>query len=141
MSFWQDILVHGLSRIRVVHRLPGRLRLHIPLISRIPQNWHPVLEMVEKLLPATGKISMVRVEPRTGNVLILYNPALSNEEEILEGLRTTLAWAWRHHERLGSLSPSDVETMIHRFREGCAEGIGAYLAETLQQEFSDALRP
>ncbi len=138
MNLWQEFLLRGLSRVRVVHRLPGRVRLHVPLLGHVPEPWRATLTIIEQILIMPEGISEVRIEPRTGNVLIIYNTTLLMEKEILETLRAVLAWARKHHEQLVHLTPQDAQTMLACFKKACAQGIGPHLAELLEKELPHA---
>lgn len=138
MSLWHEFLLRGLSRVQVVHRLPGRLRLHVPLLGHVPEPWRGTLTIIEQILIIPEGISQVRIEPRTGNVLICYDTNLLLEKDILETLRAVLAWARKHHEQLVHLAPRDAQTMLKSFKKACAQGIGPHLAELLEKELPHA---
>jgi len=138
MNLWHEFLMRGLSRVRVVHRLPGRLRLHIPLLGHVPEAWRDTLTIIEQILRIPQGISEVRMEPRTGNVLIIYDTNLLREKEILETLQSVLAWARKYHENLLHLTPQDAQVMLKCFEKVCAQGIGAHLAEQLEKELPHA---
>ncbi len=138
MNLWHEFLMRGLSRVSVVHRLPGRVRLHIPLLGHVPEAWRETLTIIEQVLRIPEGISEIRMEPRTGNVLIIYDTDLLREKEILETLRAVLAWARKHHDQLLRLTPQDADTMLACFRKACAEGIGPHLAELLEKELPHA---
>ena len=138
MNLWQEFLLRGLSRVRVVHRLPGRVRLHIPLLAHVPEDWRGTLTIIEQVLRIPEGISEIRMEPRTGNVLIIYDAHLLMEQDILETLRAVLAWARKHHDQLLHLTPQDADTMLACFKKACAEGIGPHLAELLEKELPHA---
>lgn len=65
---------------RVIHRLPGRLRVHVP-------GWEPrdrlALEAAIAELPGIGR---VRASPPTQNVLVQFDPSATAEEDILAAL-------------------------------------------------------
>lgn len=73
-------------RHRVVHRLPGRLRVHVPALKRVEPPYGPV---VDALIPALARhegVSGIEVSPTTGNLLIQYNPRALTEREVLDWL-------------------------------------------------------
>ncbi len=138
MSVWRDMVLQSLARVRVVHRLPGRLRLHIPLLGHVPDAWRPSFGLLEQILLIPNGMSAVHIEPMTGNVLIVYDPDCLREQDILDGLKAALAWARRHQTHLAALKHEDAERLIRTIKSACADGIGAHLAEALKKDFPDA---
>jgi hypothetical protein len=62
----------------VVHALEGRLRLKVPEIKGAAAK---ALELERHLQQLHG-VECVSASPATGSVLILYNPGVSDQEEI-----------------------------------------------------------
>jgi copper chaperone CopZ len=66
-----------------LHALEGRLRIKIAeLKGSIPTAFD-----IERDLCALDGVSSVTANPRTGNVLILYEPGVTTQAEILAALR------------------------------------------------------
>ena len=60
-------------RVRVVHdAVPGRARLHLNGLYGAP----PLAAAVERDMAGMVGVSAVAASPRTGNVLVLFDPAL-----------------------------------------------------------------
>jgi hypothetical protein len=87
-----DASPHGTSRRqwvpveepRVVHALPGRLRVHLP-------GWTgDGTETIERKLAQAPGVTRVRANMATGNVLILFDPAATDEQTLLALLRLLL---------------------------------------------------
>jgi copper chaperone CopZ len=66
-----------------LHALEGRLRIKIAELK----GSTPTALDVERELRALDGISSVTANPRTGNVLILYDPGVTTHAEIIEALR------------------------------------------------------
>lgn len=64
--------------IRVVHHMPGRLRLRVPARAQ---------EMVADALRSAPGIRSASWSPRTGRFLILYDPEHTTAQDILDPLR------------------------------------------------------
>ncbi|HET9018392.1 MAG TPA: HAD-IC family P-type ATPase, partial [Acetobacteraceae bacterium] len=61
-------------RVRVLHAaLPGRARLHLTGLHRAPA----LAATVERGMASLAGVQRVSANPRTGNVLVLFDPALS----------------------------------------------------------------
>jgi hypothetical protein len=75
-------------RPRVVHRLPGRLRVQL-LSPRLLRNARrDVVELVIELIAVPEPIVAVRGDTRTGTVLIRYEPGRVTEADIVAFLHT-----------------------------------------------------
>ena len=68
-----------------LHALEGRLRIKIESVRGCSE----MAEDVETLLAAIDGIEGATANPRTGNVLVLYNPARLTEDEIIDLLQDT----------------------------------------------------
>jgi cation-transporting ATPase V len=77
-----------------VHALEGRLRLRIPRVKGAAEQ----ARAVERLLLQVTGVEYVSANPLTGSVLILYNPRLRQQEDLVSALRES-----------GYLSPSGRE--------------------------------
>jgi hypothetical protein len=65
---------------RVLHALPGRIRVHLPgwtADERAP---------LEQRLRAIEGVRTARADPRTGNVLVQFDPGATDRDSILEAL-------------------------------------------------------
>src|SRR2546430_14976 len=67
---------------RLLHALPGRLRVHLPRWRGGEQRG------IERQLRALAGVRSVQVTPLTGNVLIRFDPAATNAQALLTALRT-----------------------------------------------------
>jgi copper chaperone CopZ len=67
-----------------IHALEGRLRIKVVEMKGRPGTaW----ELEGKLQTLDG-VDEATVNPRTGNVLVLYDPALTNQHELVDALRS-----------------------------------------------------
>src|SRR5438128_1897710 len=67
---------------RLLHALPGRIRVHLPEWQGDGQR------NIERGLHALPGVRSVQVTPLTGNVLIRFDPAATNAPALLTALRT-----------------------------------------------------
>jgi hypothetical protein len=75
------------NQVRVVHHLPGRLRIHIPLLERLSPGWQrykPDLIEIIKRKPGFVDIDFSII---TGRVLIRYEPHQITQTQILQWFR------------------------------------------------------
>jgi hypothetical protein len=75
--------------ISVVHRLPGRLRLHLSNGSEDER------EYLEQIIARARGVRSVRANSLTGNVLIHYDTASTDEPAVLDVVRNALIVAGR----------------------------------------------
>src|SRR5438128_8730425 len=67
---------------RVLHSLPGRIRVHLP-------GWSGQGKRdIEKQLRQVCGVRSVQANPLTGNILVQFDPAITNEQTIIELVRT-----------------------------------------------------
>jgi hypothetical protein len=66
-----------------LHALEGRLRIKVPVVKGAPDR----ARQLEDSLGGGEGVVEVSANPRTGNVLILYDPTRTNQEQIVDALR------------------------------------------------------
>ena len=71
-----------------MNRLPGRLRLYIPLLEKLPRRWHTLADLSVELIMLQTGVTSVKIEPVTGNVLLHYIPQQIDEPGIITWLKT-----------------------------------------------------
>ena len=76
------------SYYRIAHRLPGRIRIQIPALEKLPDNWRIYLGPSAELIRMKKGIETAEIQPLTGSLLIDYDPAKINEAAILTWLET-----------------------------------------------------
>ncbi len=104
----KQLLIAPLLRPQVVHRLPGRLRVHLPALRRLPDSHLPLLEVIEGVLTVPVEILSARACSTTGNVLLIYNVEAVDEEELVgyvHGISRMLANHWKS---LAALPPGEL---------------------------------
>ena len=105
-----------------VHSLEGRLRIKIPRVKGAAGQ----AQEVERQLRQSLGVEYVSANPITGNVLILYNPGLTSQDDILSSLKV-----------LGYLSQPGPE-MVRRIgspstQPGMVEKVTATVAASLME--------
>ena len=71
---------------RVVHRLPGRMRVHIPALRQISIDFQKVVDVLLTKFSFPVGINVVTINFITGNLLILYESNRIQEKAVLEWL-------------------------------------------------------
>ncbi len=72
---------------KVVHHVPGRIRLQVPIIRKLS------IATLKELsaLPVPDGIKDIRANPVTGSLVITYDPALVNIENYVKEMVTNKA--------------------------------------------------
>lgn len=78
-----QLFLGPMLRPRVVHRLPGRLRVHLPALKHLPENNAQLLDVIEAVLAAPLEIESARACSATGNLLLTYDPARVADEQVV----------------------------------------------------------
>ena len=81
-------LTKFISAYRIVHRLPGRIRIHIPILKKLPKKWWIYRKPSIELIRMKKGIYAAEVQPVTGSLLIEYDPEIINETGVLKWLET-----------------------------------------------------
>jgi hypothetical protein len=71
------------TRLRIVHALPGRLRVHLPRLSAAT---HAEVGRALSPLRRLAGVRRVSASPITGNVLVTYDPCRIDESRLLATL-------------------------------------------------------
>lgn len=108
------LIVQWFLRPRVVHRLPGRLRLYIPAlrqVNHVQREWAFVLRDV---LGSPAEIETVEVNLATGSVLIRYHADQLTEGELLAFLEAVNRLVLQNWDRLAATPASDMSRVLPR---------------------------
>ena len=75
---------------RVVHNLPGRLRVHYSAMERLSSRWHRFSAPVAELVNIKQGIQDTNIQPTTGKVLITYDADALGDKDILKWLESII---------------------------------------------------
>lgn len=87
MSAYLAKLKKHFNRVKVVHRLPGRLRLSIPLLERLPSEWLRYKTDLVAIIKRQQGIENIELSVVTGRVLIHYDPRQISQTQVLQWMR------------------------------------------------------
>lgn len=113
---WATVCARVASRPRVIHRLPGRLRIHVPLLRRLQREHQGLADAVASLLAVPEGMQRVEVNLDSGNALLLFDPQQLTEREILDYLRGVLDIFLRHRERFAQVPPERLPLVVDRLK-------------------------
>ncbi len=92
-------------RYRVVHRLPGRLRVHAPALRRIDATRRPVIVAMIQDLGKPAGIGQLELTFMTGSILIEYDQYRLSETQVLDWLAMLRGLIGQTLSRLAALDP------------------------------------
>lgn len=113
---WMTELRAWFLRPSVVHRLPGRLRLRIPALTRLTDEQAEFAALWRDLLLTPAAIEAVDVNLRTGSALIRYDAARITERDLLAFLHSLNRFVVRHWERLASTPTAQLSRVLARLQ-------------------------
>jgi hypothetical protein len=108
-----DKVMKHFSRINVVHHLPGRLRIHIPLLARLGPEWQRYEAGLLNLIKLEKGLIDVELSIPTSRVLIHYDHRRTDKEKILQWLRKLAFMVYSDFLE----APSDSRQQIDSFLE------------------------
>ena len=95
------------SRPRVIHRIPGRIRIHIPVIRQVTAEFQNISSHLLKKINLPEGIISTNINYITGNVLVHYNADSIYENEVLTWIQDLKKIAFDISSRFESLSDSE----------------------------------
>jgi hypothetical protein len=106
-----------LSRIyspKVKHRLPGRLRLNVPILKKIPRRKENLFSKFEKLFLLPDGIDDVKASPVSGSIVVSYNPEEIKEENVIHWVGTLWRLIGENYDRLAEIELDEIDNVISR---------------------------
>ena len=103
------------NQIKVVHSIPGRLRLFVPNLSKVPEELKKYDNEVKKLILSKKGIKSVKYSYITKKILLYYDPNLISEKEILEWMNKVWKTVVNHPELYENKSLKEIEDNLEIF--------------------------
>ena len=114
-----DLLLRRELHPRIAHRLPGRVRIHLPALKRLASLNGDVTTPIENYLSLPIGVETVSVNTRSGSVLVCYRTGTLSESEVfqrVQSLCTRVRQQWSH---LKNLDPAENSDEILRCLQAC----------------------
>ena len=106
-----------LARPRVVHSLPGRLRLQVPLLKKVGSDNQHWSDLLCTLLKVPEGIEEVSANSVSGTVLLNYDTKLVSEREILSFITSLSRVLVSQRDDLARLLKNDSDTIFNCLRD------------------------
>ena len=101
---------------RVVHNLPGRVRIHFPALERLSSRWHRYSAPVAELVKIKQGIQNTNIQPTTGSVLITYDADMLGQKDVFNWLDSIAAIVKDNVRNYTSLSEHNFESLLNRVK-------------------------
>ena len=103
------------NQIKVVHSIPGRLRLFVPNLSNVPEELKKYDDEVKKFILSKKGIKSVEYSYITNKILLYYDPNLISEKGILEWMNKVWKTVINHPELYQNKSLKEIEDNLEVF--------------------------
>ena len=101
---------------RVVHNLPGRVRIHFPALERLSSRWHRYSVPVAELVKIKQGIQNTNIQPMTGSVLITYDADMLGQKDVFNWLDSITTIVKNNVRNYTSLSEHNFESLLNRVK-------------------------
>jgi hypothetical protein len=105
-----------LAAPRVVHSLPGRVRIHFPALKRLSSRWYRYSAPVAELVKIKQGIQNTSIQPMTGSVLITYDADTLGQKEVFNWLESIATIVNNNVRNYTSLSEHNFESLLNRVK-------------------------
>jgi len=119
-----DFLLRQGLKPEVVHSLPGRLRVQIPLLKSVPPQWRPVADSLPRLLRVPEGIESVDFTPATGSLLFEYDQSALAERDVRNWIDAVVRTVIRYQDKFAKLKPADVPAVVERLEAALRGAVG-----------------
>lgn len=104
----EGILMGTVFRFKVVHSMPGRFRVHIPMAKKVPEQWQIDVNGLDIFKKIEG-VTEVDFSYVTGNALIHYDPDKTDEKTIVATAKKVMVELSKRRKELAHYSHRDKE--------------------------------
>lgn len=103
MNIVEQFLFRLYTKIKIIHSIPGRLRLSMPFLKEVPKEWqieNRYLEII-KLIEGVEDFDFSYI---TGNALIKYDKEKTNPEKLIIEIENIANIGKEHHKELSKFT-------------------------------------
>ena len=105
------------NKIKVVHSIPGRLRLQIPGLDKIPEDMKKYEHYTTSIIKMEQGIEDISYSYITSKVLVKYNPQLTNEKKIVDWFNFVWKKIVENEDVYNKMSVEEIEKNLDKFYE------------------------
>jgi hypothetical protein len=134
-------LIEAALQPRVVHSLPGRIRIHVPVLEKLPPTVSIENGQLIEVLSFFPGIQSLSFSSVTGNLLIHYDTQQMERDSILNGLRVIGRTLIKHRQRLESLDREGLTEFWMRLKDYLKSHSARILENGKEVDLPDDLWP
>ena len=108
---------HLFNQVRVVHSIPGRIRLLIPSLDKFPEQMKKHEHYITAIIKLKNGIKSVEYSYLTSKVLIEYDKDKLKEQDIVDWLNKIWKIIVDNEDVYQGMSVDDVDKNVKRFFE------------------------
>ena len=105
------------NKIKVVHSMPGRIRLLIPSLDKFPEQMKKHEHYITAIIKLKNGIKSVEYSYLTSKVLIEYDKAKLKEQDIVDWLNKIWKIIVDNEDVYQGMSVDDIDKNVKRFFE------------------------
>ena len=105
------------NKIKVVHSIPGRIRLLIPSLDKFPEQMKKYEHYITAIIKLKNGIKSVEYSYLTSKVLIEYDKDKLKEQDIVDWLNKIWKIIVDNEDVYQGMSVNDVDKNVKRFFE------------------------
>ena len=112
-----NLIKDSIASVRVIHSIPGRMRIHVPYLKKIQSM--PFNDMLWREENYSFISGVTSIEPNftTGNILIHYNNDIISSKKILQMINNFTSLVLKHKRQILALEEHKIPGTIKRVRE------------------------
>ena len=105
------------NKVKVVHSIPGRIRLFIPSLDKFPEQMKKYEHYITAIIKLKDSIKSVEYSYLTSKILIEYDKMKLKEQDIVEWLNKIWKIIVDNENVYQGMSVDDVEKNVKKFYE------------------------
>ncbi len=105
------------NKIKVVHSIPGRIRLSVPGLSNVPENMRKYEHYTSSLIKMEKGIKDISYSYVTGKVLLTYDKDVTDEKKILDWINFIWKKVIDNEDVYNKMQPEEIEKNLDKLYE------------------------
>lgn len=104
-------------KIKVVHSIPGRLRINAPAIKKVPREWQIKDDNIASTFKAIKGVKEIEFSYITGNILIKYDQNENDEKGILKSVKKMIQILLSYRKEFENISMDQLKDEIAKMSQ------------------------
>ncbi len=105
----------ALNKVKIIHSIPGRIRLFIPLLNKVPEELKKYENYVSSILKLKTGINKIDYSYTTSKILIEYDKNKLNEKDIVNWMNKIWLIILDNRNLYKNISFSEIENNMDKF--------------------------